>query len=247
MNNLMSSLLPADWLAVGFFAFAWIGYSWFSAQMSKSRNSLSSMLSLYRRDWMYQLLRRELRIHDVTLVGGFERNCAFFASSALLILAGLLSLLGYAPEATAVFERIHQPIALPRFVTITLLLAGIFTYTFFVFTWSMRQFGFVGIMIVSAPTPNTRSYSKRQREEFSDHCARIADLASVHFNHGLRAYYFALAVLGWYFSPLVFIIFTSAVVLILYQREFASRAGRALRLAHKDIDPHINELDDNQN
>ena len=246
MQHLLFSLSLDDWVAFGYFLLCWVGYSWLSVRMSNKRNSLNSMLERYRRDWMYQLIDRDFRVHDVTLVGAFERNCAFFASSALLILAGLLSLLGYAPEATEMFARIHQPISVSKFMTITLVLAGIFIYTFFVFTWSMRQFGFIGIMIVSAPTHQPdRSYSKQQREEFSAHSARIADLASVHFNYGLRAFYFAIAVLGWYVAPLVFITFTSVVVLVLYHREFASRAVRALQLAHKDID-ELNEWDNQE-
>ena len=244
MENLLSSLEPADWLALVFFFFSWIGYTLFSRRRSKCHNSLNSMLDLYRRDWMYQVFRRENRIHDVTLVGVFERNCAFFASSALLILAGLLSLLGYSPEAVSVFTELHFSLTVSKFVIITLVLACIFVYTFFVFTWSMRQFGFVGIMIVSAPLSDPRHYTKQERKTFALHCAKVADLASMHFNYGLRAYYFAIAVLGWYIDPLMFISTTTIVVIILFQREFASRSVYALQQAHKDIDVQVSKFEE---
>jgi uncharacterized membrane protein len=42
------------------------------------------------------------------------------------------------------------------------------------------------------------------------------------FNDGLRAYYFAFAVVGWFISPLVFFLATVGVLAILYRREFKS-------------------------
>ena len=47
-------------------------------------------------------------------------------------------------------------------------------------------------------------------------------MAAETFNDGLRAYYFAFAALGWFFSPLAFVLGTAGVVYILYQREFRS-------------------------
>ena len=42
------------------------------------------------------------------------------------------------------------------------------------------------------------------------------------FNDGLRGYYFAFAAIGWFFSPILFMLATVGVVYILYQREFRS-------------------------
>ena len=47
-------------------------------------------------------------------------------------------------------------------------------------------------------------------------------MAAETFNDGLRAYYFAFAAIGWFFSPIVFMAATVGVVYILYQREFGS-------------------------
>ncbi len=49
-----------------------------------------------------------------------------------------------------------------------------------------------------------------------------------HFNRGLRAYFFALAALGWLIGPLVLVAMTLLVVAVLYRREFRSRALAAL-------------------
>jgi uncharacterized membrane protein len=50
----------------------------------------------------------------------------------------------------------------------------------------------------------------------------MTGLAAETFNDGLRAYYFSFAAMGWFFSPLVFVLTTLMVVAILYSREFRS-------------------------
>ncbi len=40
----------------------------------------------------------------------------------------------------------------------------------------------------------------------------------------MRAYYFALAELSWFFHPWAFVVATAWVVLVLYRREFHSKA-----------------------
>ena len=43
------------------------------------------------------------------------------------------------------------------------------------------------------------------RQAFADRAGRVVGLAAETFNDGLRAYYFAFAAIGWFFSPLVFL------------------------------------------
>ena len=44
----------------------------------------------------------------------------------------------------------------------------------------------------------------------------------------MRAYYFALAELSWFFNAWVFLLTTAWVILVLYRREFHSKALRIL-------------------
>lgn len=185
---------------------------------------------------MEQILSRDVRIPDLNMVAIFERNCTFFASSSLLIIAGILSIFGYSSEIALVAEGFFIPTSASKVSTVLLLVLVIFVYSFFVFTWSMRQFGFGGLMILSAPLPNTRKYNRQEKKDFADHAARIIDLAATHFNYGLRAYYFALAALCWVGGPFALMIATALVVLVLYRREFKSRSLKALVRAHKDIE-----------
>ena len=47
-------------------------------------------------------------------------------------------------------------------------------------------------------------------------------MAAETFNDGLRVYYFSFAVMGWLFSPYVFMAATLGVVWVFYRREFRS-------------------------
>jgi uncharacterized membrane protein len=53
-------------------------------------------------------------------------------------------------------------------------------------------------------------------------------LAIYHFNLGLRACYFSLALVTWFVHPVVFIVCTAWVVAVLYRREFYSRTLKTL-------------------
>jgi uncharacterized membrane protein len=53
-------------------------------------------------------------------------------------------------------------------------------------------------------------------------------VAGKHFNRGQRAFFFALAYLGWFVSAYVFIAATAAVLYVMWRRQFASDARDAL-------------------
>jgi uncharacterized membrane protein len=106
-----------------------------------------------------------------------------------------------------------------------LVLIVIFIYAFFMFTWSLRQFNFVSILVGAAPLPGVGG---DEFERFAIGAGRLTSLAGDSFNDGLRAYYFALAGMTWFVHPWALIIASPLVVLVLYWREFRSEALKAL-------------------
>lgn len=98
----MGNLL--ELIALLWFLVCWLGYTEYSKRRAADRPCLSNTLDLYREDWMRVMLRRENRIADASVVGNLERNGAFFASSCLLILAGIITALGYTQEVMEVFS-----------------------------------------------------------------------------------------------------------------------------------------------
>lgn len=214
---------------VWFLAF-WVGYARVSRLLSARKQSLSSILHIHRINWMRRLLTRSIRMTDAALIANLERNVNFFASSCVLVLAGLLTALSVSEEIQQMLESfaLIDRISILSIEVKILTLIGIFVYGFFTFTWSMRQFGFLSVLLGAAPMPEEPDVSAAERRSFAIYAARVLDLASYSYNNGLRSFYFSLAVLSWFIGPAYFMLSTSVVVLILYYREFRSKSLQAL-------------------
>lgn len=67
-----------------------------------------------------------------------------------------------------------------------------------------------------------RQVNEPERKAFAARAAKVLSLAANQFNLGLRAYYFAMALLTGLVSPWILMLASVGVVLILYRREFHS-------------------------
>jgi uncharacterized membrane protein len=146
-----------------------------------------------------------------------------------LIIGGVLAALASTERASELVREI--PFA-ARTSTLVFdlklaLLAAVFVFGFFRFTWSLRQYSFGAILVAAAPAHD--SITPAEREQFAERAGRVMALAAEAFNDGLRAYYMAFAVVAWFFSPWAFMAATGAVLWVLYQREFRSEVLGVLR------------------
>lgn len=237
-----------DIIALATFFLSWSGYTWFARIKAKTTDCIARSLHQHRVHWMYETITREVRVGEAALLSNLERNIAFFASSTLLILAGILTL--FAQIET--LENVIFSIPYADHVSHTLiqvklsLLAFIFVLSFFQFTWSMRQYGFVNVMIGAAPVSksglndNLRAYAKQM--------ATVQDQAAHSYNYGLRSYYFALAAMCWFFHPYLFISMSVWVVYTLYRREFNSKSVKAITAGQQylRLEREIKEQSDNK-
>ena len=223
----MAALGWLDIAAVGWFFAWWVGYARYHKLRSRRVPSLMGIVRDYRREWMAQMLQRDARIVDASIVANLSNSSTFFASTTLLILGGLLALLGTKEKLASVVEDLpfRTQTSDQLWELKILLLIVIFIYAFFMFTWSLRQFNFVGILVGAAPKPGS---SAKEFDAFVARAARLASLAGDSFNYGLRAYYFALGGMTWFVHPGLLLVATVLVVLVLYWREFRSDTLRAL-------------------
>lgn len=215
------------WLNLGVFAwfmFCWVGYTYYAWYKGRDTACLASVLHLYRKDWMSRLLLREQRIADASLISNLERNTAFFASSSLLILAGLITVMGATDRAQSLLQDLPfvAPVSREMSEMKLLVILGIFVYAFFTFSWAMRQYNFASVLFGSAPLIGEKHVSEVERKAFAIRAAKVLSTAAHSFNLGLRSYYFGLAVLSWFINPWLFIGITGWVVFVLYRREFKS-------------------------
>jgi uncharacterized membrane protein len=173
---------------------------------------------------MRRMLLRDNRIADASVIGNLERNASFFASSTLIILAGILTVLGASERAVSLLADIPmvQQASQGMSEIKLLCLALVFVYAFFTFSWCMRQYNFAAVLVGSAPMIGERQVSEQERKAFASRAARVISMAANQFNFGLRSYYFGMSMLAWFVSPWLFMLMSAGVVLVLYRREFHS-------------------------
>jgi uncharacterized membrane protein len=226
-------LMPwADWAALAWFLAAWIGYARFAVHRSHTHPSVLVATNRLRHQWMLQVTKRDVRIVDGAIVQSLANSPAFFASTTILIIGGLLAVLGTSQKATELVSELpfaaQTPVLVFDFKLLTL--TAVFVYAFFRFTWSIRQYGF-GAMLVGA-APEAREFladPSLSREQYSERAGHVLSLAAETFTDGMRSYYMAFAMIGWFVSPLVFAVATVGVLIVLYRREFHSEVLEVLR------------------
>jgi uncharacterized membrane protein len=217
-------LTPLDLLALAAMVFCWQGYAVVFDRLLPRRAGLNQNLKAVRLAWMRRLLERENRITDAALVGQTMQSVAFFGSATLLVLAGVVGVIGSADSAWQLTREI-------RFFTKTskevfelklFVLAGLFAFAFFQFTWALRQYNYLCAMIGAAP-PSTASAEERER--VAAPLAELMTLAVTSFNGGLRAHYFSVATLLWFVGPIAFMLGSLAVLVVLLRRQLFSRTA----------------------
>jgi uncharacterized membrane protein len=217
-----------DLIALGWFIAAWVGYAAVMEWSPHGRHGLNAVMDRYREVWMRRMLARDMRMVDMQIMAALQNGTAFFASTSLIAVGGALTLIRSTEEVLTVVAAMPFGIQATRiqWEAKVIGLAIIFVYAFFKFAWSYRLFNYVAIMFGATPL----APDKDSREAI-DHALRTAHLftsAGRHFNRGQRAFFFALAYLGWFISPLVFMATTLAALIVMWARQFASDALRAV-------------------
>ena len=223
--------LSATWLdllALLLFMVGWLGYPILADRHARKVPSLHNMMDGYRREWMLRMIERDNRMTDVNIMRILARNSQFFASTTMLVLGALIALTGYIQQALDVVSGLPFTVkGSARLIEIKIaLLVVIFTYAFFKFTWSIRQFGQAVTLVGAAP-----KQPKDNPEQYApviNRITKIASYAGTNFNNGLRAYYFGLAALAWFLHPVLMMAATGWVISVLYAREFKSKTLEAL-------------------
>ncbi|MDP1902104.1 MAG: DUF599 domain-containing protein [Rubrivivax sp.] len=217
-------VLPwTDWTALAVFFLSWVGYARFAHRRATTRPSLLALTNRERTRWMLQTTGRENRVVDGVVVQNLSASPTFFASTTILIIGGLLAVLSTTEKASEIVREIPFAVRTSELVfdLKVVLLAAIFVYAFFRFTWSLRQYSFGALLVAAAP-PHDRYTGDAERAAFADRAGRVMGLAAETFNDGLRAYYMSFAATAWFFSPWALMAGTAGVVFILYRREFHS-------------------------
>jgi uncharacterized membrane protein len=216
-----------DWLGLLWFLAAWIGYEPATRRLGRNRHLINSAMVGVRRAWMEAMLARENRMPDAALIGHVMRSASFFASTTVLVIAALFGALGNIDRIEAAILTLTgtAPIRPALDLKLALILV-IVVRGFLTLTWAIRQFNYLAALIGAAPPAPVDPALGR---ELAADLGEMLSLAAAAFNGGIRAYYFALAGLTWLVSPVLFMLSTTAVILLLLRRQTGSRVAHAIR------------------
>lgn len=232
-------LIALEWMALGYFLLLWAGFARYAYHRAcrEDKPSLSRSLKHHREAWAKRLLRRDMRVADASLLASQERVVGFFASTTLILLAAVLTALTTSDRIAELTSHIPftQAQTTAQIEAKLALLLLILVYAFFKVTWSMRQYGFAAVVIGSAPEPE-EDFTEEEQHAFIENLAKLMDSAGHDNNSCLRAYYFAMAVVCWLAGTLPFLAAATLIVLVLYNREFSSRAVKGIQGSY--IAPH---------
>ncbi|GGC57807.1 DUF599 domain-containing protein [Chelatococcus reniformis] len=224
----MNPFSVADYIAVAFFAAAWGGYTLAVERWRGAHRSLNMRMNGFRLVWMERMWEREQRIVDASIMAALQNGTAFFASTALLAMGGSLALLRSTDDVLRLIADLPFAVMTSRlgWEIKVVGLVIIFGYAFFKFAWSYRLFNYAAILIGAMPPPQER----REGALHVRRCAAMHVAAGRHFNRGQRAFFFALAYLGWFVSAYVMIAATALVLRAMWRRQFSSEGRAALEL-----------------
>lgn len=227
IDRVLALLSAADWAALAVFLAGWIGYGHFADRAARSERGLRGVTAQLREDWGQQMVRRENRITDAALTGNLMTSVSFYANTTIYIIAGLIAVAGTLDQLIKFTEDL--PFARQQTKSLLeaklFLMIAIFIFAYFKFTWALRQYNFLSILIGSAPPVQA---SQEVLDRHAQRFAALSTLSGDEFNRGIRAYYFGFAALAWFVSPLMFCGFTLLILGVLYRRDFRSATREVL-------------------
>ncbi len=201
--------------------FCWFAYNYGVPLLERKRPSLSVIMSMQRRRWVANAVRRESPL-DAILAGNLMGSVSFLASTSVLLVLAVftafgnltplmetLSTLGLQADYSIADVQIHLFVML-----------SVFVLSFFSFTLALRQFNHFCIMVGAI------DHSGHTSDGEIDAIAQLNSLAAKNFNNGIRAYYFSVATVAWFANQWLAIAASLITVAFLIHREFFSSAHR---------------------
>jgi uncharacterized membrane protein len=223
-------MTPWDWAALVLFFLCWLGYGPLLGVLARGSGSLNDDMLVVRLGWMTAMTRREVRLLDSQLLGHSINSGSFFASSNLLLIAGVAGILFGGEAALQGFAAVgaeEVPIGLleAKLALVLICLArGLLD-----FIWSIRQMNYALALIGAAPEIE----GDHDRDAFARATADVLNPALMAFSQGVRGYYFALAAAAWLFGPLWLALGVVSAFSLLVWRQAGSPAARAIRTARR--------------
>lgn len=230
LKNIFLLLSWVDYFGVALFFSCWMGYRFILERGDMGRKGLIGITHEYRLQWAMESASREIPVACAGLTSNLMASVSFYASTTIYIIAGLFALVGSVERLLSFSEDIPfaQAVSSGLIELKLILLIFIFVNAYFKFTWSLRQFNFLCILIGGSPYRENMP-SEEYRLKTAKRMARVNSCAGNEFNRGIRSYYYGIAASTWFLHPAAFIVATIWVTCILYVRDFHSPVLEILR------------------
>lgn len=188
---------------------------------------LNSQLVTARRQWIHEMAHRPGKPFDAVLLGHIVHSVAFFGSATLIVLAGIFSVVVKLDGIHKTLTGIDfiQPVSLELFILEYALLTGVFTLCFFSFTYALRKLLYSIALIGALPeSPN----EVVDFDDLVDDTTTVITEALKTFNFGIRGYYYAIASICLFISPMFCITATLIATSVLVFRQVRTPTSRAI-------------------
>jgi uncharacterized membrane protein len=207
--DLLGGVVTAGLFATYFVAFA-------GRLRRDPQRILQGLNSLARARWAAWVLGDASRA--ITAVQTFRNGImagTFFASVAMLLVLGSLNLMGQESLAGAAWRHLRLPGSHAQALQMikSLLLVADFVVAFFSFALSVRLLVHAAYHLL--PAPGEEALAPRR-------LAGLLDRSALYYTYGMRAYWVAVPLVFWLFSPVLMVLAAILVVAMLFRLD---RAG----------------------
>jgi uncharacterized membrane protein len=224
-------MIPADFSLLDLIAIllmftSWFAYPWILKLVGIA--PLNSQLGVARKRWVEQIASRAGNPFDAILLGHVVHSVAFFGSATLIVLAGIFSIfvkLDDIYQALSGFEMIRNT-SFGLFIIIYSILAIVLTVCFFSFTYTLRKLLYSLALIGALPD---KPESEQQLAQMVSETTIVITESLKTFNFGIRGYYYAIACIALFVSPLACIATTLIITVILVFRQLKTPTSKAIK------------------
>jgi uncharacterized membrane protein len=233
---------PLDLAALIVFVAGWLLHQPVLKRISHRGGTISTDMTVVRRQWMANMVGRDNRLMDSQLMGHLLSSASFFASANLIIIAAAAGAL-FRSDATHTTVAHLAPVDTgPHWLFEGKLALVVLTLArgLLDFVWSIRQMNYTLAAIGATPSP---SQAPGLLKAYGEAVASVLNPALTSFNNGVRAYYFALAAAAWIVGAWAMIAGVIGAVALLYARQVNSPAAVGVQAIRTLLDETRNEPD----
>ena len=229
-------MTTADWAALALFFLCWLGYDPLLRQLARRFGALNQDMLSIRLAWMQAMTRREVKLLDSQLLGHSINSGSFFASSNLLLIAAVGGVLFGGGDALRSFAAVGaEPVSTPLLEAKLALVVACLARGLLDFIWSIRQMNYALALIGASECLD----DDVRLTAFAKATSDVLNPALAAFSQGVRGYYFALAAGAWLFGPGWLAAGVLSAFALLVWRQVGSPAARAIRSAHRLLEPPV--------